>query len=138
MAVNQIGPYFFTVMTGPPDTLKETVQVVRRPGVDGAGIWKMGLMCKSFMVRTGLDTTTFAWARSYFKLYCGLIGAGPQLFQWSGYHLASEGFNVVVEDVVPVPGRTIGLLGGVGGLSPPSLGWVEVEWKLVPIPLNQT
>lgn len=138
MAVNRIGQFLFTVMEGPPDTLKNTVQVIRRPGVAGAAIWNMGQMSKSFTVRTGLDTTTFDWARSYFALYCQLIGAGPQAFAWSGYNLATEGFVVAVEDVKPVPGRTIGMLGGVGGLSPPSLGWVEADWTLVPILLSQS
>lgn len=138
MPINQIGQYFFTAMQGPPDALKNSVRILRRPGVAGAAVWNMGQMSAPFQIRTGLDTTTFNWARTYFALYAQLIGAGPQSFVWSNYDLSSEGFAVVVENVIAVPGRTIGILGGVGGLSPPSTGWVEVDWTLVPIPLSQT
>jgi len=125
-------------MDGPPDTIKNMVQVLRRPGVAGAAIWNMGQMSQPFQIRTGLDTPSFFAARSYFPLYASLIGQGPQTFVFSNYDMSTEGFLVVVQNVVPVPGQTKALLGGVGGLSPPSLGWIEVDWTLVPIPIFQS
>lgn len=121
----------FLALHGNPDPLKEEVLVLSRPGVDGVAVWKIGKRGQKFTLRSVCDARDIAHARDLFCQYKALIGADPVSLTWADLPLANESAKVVVLDVRAATLKTI--LGGVGGLNPPSTGWVECDWDLVAV-----
>ena len=128
---NSIGDFQFLALHGDPEPLKEQTTLLSRPGVDGVAVWKTGVRGVRFTLRSVVDAESFAAARQLFADYRDSIGQDPVDLVWSDLSLAGEGFQVIVLDVRPAGIRAI--LGGVGGLNPPSTGWVEADWDLVAV-----
>ena len=130
--VNKIGPYAFITLRGQPDALKQRLEIVMRRGVNGVGLFRTGIRGEPFSLESAVDAASKAAARTYFRNYKQLIGADPVDLIWSDLELETGGgFQVAVLDVVPLDIRT--LASSSGGLNPPSLGWIEARWKLIPI-----
>jgi len=133
--MNRIGQFLFLVLLGQPEVHdKQTVSLVSRPGVDGVGLWLRGSRGRQFTMRSKVDAVNLAAARALYAQYHGLVGEDPVEMVWAGCSSTAEGYKVAVIDVRPVGVR--GILGGVGGLHPPSRGWAEYEWDLVAIDDN--
>ena len=128
---NSIGEFQFLALHGDPEPLKEQTVVLARPGVTGVAVWKTGVRGVRFTLRSVVDAESFEAARQLFADYKGSIGQDPVSLIWSDLALDGEGFQVIVLDVRPASIR--GILGGVGGLNPPSLGWCECDWDLVAV-----
>lgn len=75
--INAIGPYSFVAMSGRLDVPTEQIDKIKRPGVDGIGLWKTGRRAEQSQVRTVIDATTLSEARSKLIDYRSLIGADP-------------------------------------------------------------
>jgi len=133
MAENRIGDFQFLALHGAPVGLSEQLLVLSRPSVDGVAIWKLGRRGRPFSLRSVVDATSFEAARAMHDRYLGLKGADPVDLVWSDIELTTEKIMVAVLDVRPVPGRTRSMLTLVGGLNPPSLGWVECDWDLIAV-----
>jgi len=131
MAVNRIHNFHFVTLNDIPGTLREEVLVLARAGVDGQAIWKTGLRGNVFTLRSAVDAPSFADARLYLTQYQELIGADPVDLVWGGLVMTGEQIKVAVKSVRPT--RLISLANSVGGINPPSYGWIECEWELVPI-----
>ena len=128
---NSIGQFEFLALHGNVEPLKEQTVVLSRPGVTGVAVWKTGTRGVRFTLRSVVDAESFEAARQLFADYKGSIGQDPVELVWSDLSLAGEGFQVIVLDVRPANIR--GILGGVGGLNSPSLGWCECDWDLVAV-----
>jgi hypothetical protein len=130
--VNQIGDFAFLTLRGQPETVRQQLELIVRPGVAGVGLWKRGMIPTPFHLRSAVDAPDKEAARSFYKLYCRLIGANPVSLVWSDLDLTSgEGYGFSVLKVIPV--LITALANSSGGLNPPSLGWIECDWELVPI-----
>jgi hypothetical protein len=128
LPVNSIGVFTFLSLEGSVEALKQELELVRRPGVEGVGLWKTGVRGRPFRLRSKANPASKAAARSLFRLYCNLIGADPVRLVWSDIRLeATERFRVAVLDVRQVDCRT--LASSSSGL----LGWLEADWDLIPI-----
>ena len=128
LPVNQIGNFAFLSLEGSVETLKQELELVRRPGVEGVGLWQTGIRGRPFRVRSLANPATKSAARALFRLYCNLIGADPVDFVWSDLDLsARERFQVAVLDVRIADCRQ--LASSSTGL----LGWLEADWEVIPI-----
>lgn len=128
MPLNLIGPHAFISLGQCPDTTGEQPLVLSRPGVDGVAIWKTGERGRRFELRSAVDAASMAMARNLFDAYKRSVGGDPVPLVWAGLMVP---YLVVVLDVQPI--RITANLLGVGGLSPPSYGWCECNWTLIPM-----
>lgn len=131
-AVNWIGQFSFLTLDGDPLAIGEQPIVNERPGKNGTAIWLTGLRGRRFRLRSSIDAFTQAHARFLYGRYRLLIGQFVDVI-WNGGAITSETVRVAVLDVRPVEGRTFAMIGGVGGLSAPSRGWIECDWDLIVI-----
>jgi hypothetical protein len=129
--IHFIGDFPFLEMQGVPDTVKRAVEVLDRQGVSGTAIWDVGLHSRPFNLRTSVDAETFSDALFWYDAYKNLIGGNPQPLMFRGANLSSAGLLFVVLDVRPIEIRL--LARAVGGLFPPSFGWCQCEWSLLPV-----
>jgi hypothetical protein len=132
---NSIGEFTFLTLNGNPEPPKEECLVLSRPGVDGVAVWKTGQRGGKFTLRSAVDAADLTAARAQYAQYVASIGGDPVAVVWCDLALQTiegEAFDVIVLDVRPVSIRKI--LGGVGGLHTPSLGWCECDWDLVAVP----
>ncbi|HEY4760950.1 MAG TPA: hypothetical protein VIH42_10260 [Thermoguttaceae bacterium] len=125
----KIGNFRFLALQGNPDVFKEQLEVIMRPGVDGLAIWQTGSRGRPFTLRSVVDAVDIFHARNLFYEYAQLIGADPVIMIWSDMSTLNDDCKVAVLDVRAAVIRSI--LGGVGGLNPPSHGWCECDWDLV-------
>jgi hypothetical protein len=126
-----IGDYEFVRLEGNPEPPRENVAVVARPGVAGVGVWLTGRRGRPFTLRSFVDTAAAADVPSLFFQYQDLIGSDPVPLVLSGVEYSGEGWFVAVLDVRQA--RATALLGAVGGLNPPSRGWLVAEWDLIAV-----
>jgi len=138
MAINRLGKFFFISLSGPedrgtpPQTLREQVEIVQRPGYDGSAIIRLGTKGVPFQMRSFVDATNGLAAMQLGKLYEEAQGQGPFGLIWGGINFFSR-YKVVY---VPVEVRVMKvrtLHTAVGGLYPPSRGCVEAIWTLLPV-----
>jgi len=132
VAQNYIGQFSFLTLEGDPLAIGEEVITKQRAGVNGTAIWLTGQRGRPFKLRSTVDAFTLGYARHLYGLYRLLIGQFVDVI-WNGSPITNETVRVAVLDVRPVHQRTFAMIGGVGGLCPPSRGWVECDWHLVVI-----
>lgn len=132
---NQIGPYRVIAFEGDPGTLREWVELVRRPGVDGTGIWRTGRRGREFRLTSKVDAVDPAHARRILRDYTTLIGANPVRLIWDSIDLvAAEGVLVAVLDVQPAGRAGVrGIGAAAGGLLSQPAGYLAADWRLMPI-----
>ena len=128
MAITEaIGQFWFISLEGHPIGITEQPVVVERPGVNGSAMWRSGIRGEPFILRSGLDTVNLAFAELAYNLYRGIVGTYKDLL-WKGMPWTGPFTQVAVLKVTPV--KIQAMIGGVGGLNPPSQGWCECDWKL--------
>jgi len=132
---NSIGQFEFLALHGNPEPLKEQTVLESRPGVEGVAVWKTSPRGVRFTLRSAVDAESLLAARWLYSQYKELIGADPVELVWSDLAMAGEQFEVIVLDCRPVQIKAI--IGGVGGLYPPSTGWCECDWDLVAVKIGE-
>jgi len=131
MVENWIGPYQFVTLTRPPTGITPGTQLMTRPGVDDVAVWLTGSRGRPFVLRSGCDTVTYALATEAYSLYRTLVGVNPMHLIQGDVTWTNGNIRIVVLDVMPAGEDGIrALMGGVGGLNPPSYGWIECDWTL--------
>lgn len=134
--VNFIGPHNFLSLDGGVETLKQDNQLMVRPGVPGVGIQLTGKRGKPFRLRSRVDAPSVIDAQNFKQDYNSLIGDGnPYDLAQYGAVYSNLGIGFLVLDVRTV--KLSALAYFQGGLNPPSLGWLECEWELVCVALQQ-
>lgn len=123
----------FLDMNPPPDGVTEILEVIDQPGVDGTGFYQLGLHGTTSMIRTVVDAATKEDAIYTFARYAQLVGKEAVELIYLGVSLSA--YNVLYKVLNVKPLFIGGLAGGVGGINPPSCGWVEAEWTLKPVPI---
>lgn len=132
--VYSIGQFAFISLTGEVEPLKEEIEIVRRPGVDGVGLWKTGSRGRPHTLVSGVDVADVWTARYLYSLYRTLIGANPVPMVWQGWSSQQDSFNVVVLDVRIQRDGIFALLNSTPGLNAnPAYAWLNCEWDLVAI-----
>ena len=126
-----IGEFDFLALHGNPEPLKEQCVLAGRPGVEGVAVWKTSPRGVRFTLRSAVDAESLTAARWLFGQYKTLIGGDPVELVWAGLAMTGESFQVVVLDCRPAEIKSI--IGGVGGLYPPSIAWCECDWDLVAV-----
>lgn len=140
MAINQFGNFYFIAIHGtgdpgtPPQLCATQVEILQRPGHPGTAIIDLGKKGQPFQMRSIVDTATPADATLMAAAYKNAQGKGPFALIWAGVNFLAE-FNTVYCPVEVNVTKCRRLLGGDGGLYPPSRGLVECIWTLVPIEL---
>jgi hypothetical protein len=132
--VYQIGPEPFLDIRGVPDLLKARLQLVVRSGVDGTAIWDDGTRGQPFTVRAISDAETIGDAFDKFVRCTQLVDADPIDVRWAGAWLSMLGVLYQVLDVRPV--EVCSLANASGGMNWPSLGWCELEFDLLAVPVG--
>lgn len=133
--VNQIGPFPFLSLDGEVVIPQQQLEIVRRVGVDGNGFWRTGTRGEPFQLQSACDTQTYADAR-LFAINYPLLSGGETVELVVGdfaYSMISLEFEVLRVDILQV----IALVGGVGGLYPPSAGFVRAAWTLIAVPQEE-
>lgn len=131
---DRIGSFEMRTLRGPaPETVRRTLELVARPGVDGLVIVRTGTRGRPFVMRSGVDAASLDAGATRLRDYQAAIGSDPIEIIWGGKSWLDFNVRFVVLDVrlvqlVPIPPG-----GAVGGLNPPSLAWLECEWDLVPV-----
>jgi hypothetical protein len=128
---DQIESFWVLSFQGTPVGPQEFLEVLARPGVDGLAFWKTGIRGKPFTLRSKVDLVDLEQAVIVFSLYQQLVGADPVGLTWGGIQFGGYGYAFKVLDVRCL--RAAAIAGCVGGLSPPSRGWLEAEWDLVAV-----
>lgn len=132
-AANSIGTEQFLSLQGPPSLLKTSLERLQRPGVDGTGFWDVGRHGRPFSLRSACDYASFSAAMEAFERYRTMIDDPPKTVTYGGVDLDTQALFQVLDVNIVV----ISALGSAsdGGLNSPSLGWLEAEWTLEPVPL---
>lgn len=131
-ANNWIGDFQFISLREVPVGIARRLEVIERPAVDGSGIRRVGRGGRPMSLRSNVDPATFAAAEGLMHLYRELIGANPVPLVWNDVPSLSNGYLVLVLDVVPAGCRAI--VTSVGGLNG-GLGQLEADWTLLPVPI---
>jgi hypothetical protein len=132
---HRIGDHQFVWLHGSPEASRQQVEVLARAGVEGCALWLKGVRPEPFTLRSGVDCQSFDHAAAMYAWYRDSIGQDPVDLIWSDWDAAADGFQVVVLEVRRV--QTTGLLASVGGLNPPSAAWLECDWKLIAVPIDE-
>ena len=132
---HRIDDLYFVWLHGSPEARKQQVYVDARTGVEGCALWLKGVRPEKFTLRSGVDVESFTGAANLYKQYRELIGTDPVDLVWSGWDSAVDGYRVCVLDVRRVD--VSGLLASVGGINPPSAAWLECDWDLIAVPIEE-
>lgn len=127
-----IGTFTFLALDGHPVPPRDECVVLTRPGVEGAAVWRSGARGTRFTLRSFVDAKDLEAARGLYAGYLAAIGGDPLELTWYDLKSTDEGYKVVVLDCRPAEIKAI--IGGVGGLNPPSEGWCECDWDLIAVP----
>lgn len=135
VVLNEIGPFNFISLAGNPEAVREEVELVRRAGVDGVGIWRIGQRGRPFTLRSFVDAPTIGEARLLFSHrdagYVSLIGTDPVSLLWTDIRLDPvEGVLVAVLDVRQVECFRIAPT-ATGGLNASPQAFLICDWDLV-------
>lgn len=133
--LNQIGPFYFLSLDGGVETLKQDNQLMIRPGVPGVGLMLTGQRGKPFHLRSRVDAPNVVSAHDMKEEYNTLVGGGPYDLAQYGAIYSSVGIGFLVLDVRVV--KISALAFCKGGINPPSLGWLECDWELIAVALQQ-
>jgi len=107
--------------------------VLFTPGVDGVTIWETGKRGRPFFIETGVDLPAHTLILPTLDRYYEKITDGLLEMEWADATATNAENKIVVLDVQPIPERSGALLGGAGGLNPPSLAWLAARWELITV-----
>ena len=131
---NQIGPFRFLDLIGGIVLPQSMASLLERPGVDGLGLKFEGVRGRPFQLHSKVDAFDLADAHQAGRNYQQLVNNG---FIYSiaqqGVDYTNFGVEFAVLEVANL--RVSGRLLTMGGLFPPSLGWIEADWTLVAVVL---
>lgn len=136
MSLNSIGSFPFLDLKGNVELLAEQTRLIVRPGVAGSGVVLTGVRGEPFTLRSKVDAPSIAAAQFFYEEYLTYVGDGVFSVIHYGYSFAEDGYGFLVLKVKPAIVRAN--LMCLGGLNPPSLGWLECDWTLCCVALNQT
>ena len=129
----KIGDEELFSIAGMPELPKQQLQIVERPGVDGAGLFDLGKHGKPFQVVSKCDYADIQAAHDAAARYCALIEGPPLQIVHGDVNYSGYGVYFQVLDVKAGPPR--GLVNAAGGVNPPSQAWMEAAWTLLPLPI---
>lgn len=134
-AYDSIDQFEFLQLDGMPDAVKEGVIQRTRAGAAGTKFKRTGRRGQQFTLHSKVDLASFAEWPSVYYGYLGLIGADPVDIVQGGLDFSQtetvfEVVNVRVTDAHAC-------LTGSGGLNAPSFGWLECDWDIVPVELEE-
>lgn len=129
--LNKIGNHQFLFLRGPWVPPVEDLRIERRPGVDGIEITKTGQRGRPFQWLSMVDASTPAEAVDLLFAYRELVGQDAVSVVKENATSDSAGFKCAVLAVEER--RIIALATSIGGLNPPSRGWIEAVWTLIAI-----
>lgn len=135
MSLNSIGDFVFLDLKGNVELLKQETQLLRREGVPGVGLKLTGVRGAPFKLRSKVDAATIADANDAYTNYLSYVGDGVFSLIQYGMVFAGYGVGFLVQDVKPALIRANQFV--MGGLFPPSLGWIEADWTLCCVALDQ-
>lgn len=134
--MNMIKTYPFLRMEGQIEPPVEQLDApIQRRGVDGSGFWKTGKRGPPFRVRTWVDHQSMAVAWTAIKAYRVLVGEDPMAFEINDQEWNNDDWKVVVLAVEVVDWHAV--VGGTGGLNPPSGAMLVLDWTLVAVEVEQ-
>ncbi len=129
---NQIGPFPFLDLRGGIERFKQEVEILARPGVNGAGFKQLGLKGRPFNCHSRVDAESVQDAQLAWENYSLIVGDGNAYYVAQyGTDFTIFGVQFIVLDVRLVTIKAMALF--QGGIFPPSQGWIEAEWTLFPI-----
>ncbi len=130
--MNAIHNFACIQLDGNPIPPMQDRKIVQRAGVDGTGIWRMGSRGRKFTLRAGVDVPNMAAGRVAFAAATAFTNADPLVLIQENYDFDLEqDWKVSVLGVRQVDLRAI--LNAIGGLFPPSLAWLEIDFELIAI-----
>jgi hypothetical protein len=136
MLEQSIGPFKFLALRGQIAPPSERIEVLRRPGINGAAFMEMGRVSEEFVLRSQVDMVSPWHAHWWFGEYLKLKEDDPVPLVKDDVDMVSliRPFIVKVIDVkmALIEAR----IGGVGGLNEPSEAWLEADWTLVAVELS--
>lgn len=125
---NSIGGFQFIQLAGTLRLPTSAIAVFTRPGVDGVTLVDDGKRGTPFVLRSMVDAASYSAALDEYALYRDSVGLPEVDIVWQDVNLSTYAtFHVL--DVNLVECRAI--VGGTGGLYPPSTGWLVAEWTLI-------
>lgn len=132
--VNSIGNYNVRhwLRGMPPQVLGPTLQVLEYPGSDYQAFREMGIRSETFRMESIVDVMTAANAYSELKNYKDIVGDGAYQLIWNDLDFDSLSIRVVVLSVRALAVQKRMYI--CGGLNPPSLVDLHVEWELMAVP----
>lgn len=137
MAINRINNFYFVqfqrVGGGVPELLKQSLERIQRPGVNGTAFTREGVKGQPFQMESGVDLQTRGQAEDLRFLYLYLQQGNQKvdLVVNSVDYASFHGVRYVVEDVSNFMIRRLGA--AVGGLSYPSYYYLTATWTLTPV-----
>jgi len=125
---NSIGGFYFIQLAGAIRLPTSAIAVHSRAGVDGVTLIDDGKRGQPFALRSMVDAANYAAAVDEYDLYRESVGSNDVAIVWNNVDLSGYAkFHVL--DVALIDCRAI--VGGTGGLYPPSTGWLVAEWTLI-------
>jgi hypothetical protein len=134
MALFSIGNEEFLEIFPFPFLPVKALEIVERPGIDGSAFFELGSRGQQCTVHTKCDYVNLIDAMNAFERYCTFTWTDPVDIVFLGLSIES-GANVKFQVLDVQPIFVGAIAGGVGGINPPSTGWVEALWTLKPVPL---
>ncbi len=130
--INAIHNFVCIQLDGNPIPPMQRRKIVQRGGVDGTGIWRTGNRGRVFTLRAGVDVPNMADGRLAFAVAALFTNADPLVLIQDGYDFnLNQDWKVAVMGVRQV--ALYAMLHATGGLFPPSLAWLEIDFDLIAI-----
>lgn len=115
-----------------PLVIREQLQPISRPGVNGVAVMRLGQRAEPFQMRSAVDVLNLSYVPNAIATYQNMIGEKAYEITWQGIDFAST-FNTkyIVLDCVPL--RSCKISASAGGLVANSTAWLEMLWTLQPV-----
>ena len=132
--VNSIGSiYFRNWLTGPPQLVTQTLQVLDYPGANGHAYRIMGKRSPEFQMESIVDFATPELCYAAYQQYLDVIELGPYQLIWNSLNMDTQNTRYVVTavNVIQIARRSI-ICGALNG----GLVDIHVAWTLRPSPYS--
>ena len=90
LPVNTIGSETFRIMRGQIGSYQNQIEIIERPGLNGAIVRRMAKRGDPFTLETWVDTATIVSGRSNFNDYETLMAGDPQVLVWNDYNIFTQ------------------------------------------------
>ena len=131
MALYKLGPFVFINLKGTPETVRQTVVPVQRPGVAGTGFISTGKKGRPFQLQSLVDVMTVPLAQQAIVLYERAVNSELlELYHANTNYNAPPIYNKFwVLDVAADWRKASATVGGITG----GTVIVEAVWTLIPV-----